>query len=76
MIVSSRIKNLDIYSIISDNNYAFVNFTQVSNGFIISSFNTHVKTNVTDDQLILEQLISQIKVKFRSKSKELSKYFC
>ena len=72
MIVSSRIKNLDIYSIISDNNYAYVNFTQVSNGFIISSFNTHVKkTNVTDDQLILEQLISQIKVKFRSKSNEL-----
>ena len=72
MIVSSRIKNLDIYSIISDNNYAYVNFTQVSNGFIISSLNTHVKkTNVTDDQLILEQLISQIKVKFRSKSNEL-----
>ena len=72
MIVSSRIKNLDIYSIISDNNYAFINFTQVSNGFIISSFNTHVKkTNVTEDQLILEQLISQIKVKFRSKSTEL-----
>ena len=72
MIVSSRIKNLDIYSIISDNNYAYINFTQVFNGFIISSFNTHVKkTNVTDDQLILEQLISQIKVKFRSKSTEL-----
>ncbi len=72
MIVSSRIKNLDIYSIVSDNNYAFINFTQVSNGFIISSFNTHVKkTNVIEDQLILEQLISQIKVKFRSKSTEL-----
>ena len=72
MIVSSRIKNLDIYSIISDNNYAYINFTQVSNGFIISSFNTHVKkTNVTEDQLILEQLISQIKIKFRSKSTEL-----
>ena len=72
MIVSSRIKNLDIYSIISDNNYAYINFTQVFNGFIISSFNTHVKkTKVTDDQLILEQLISQIKVKFRSKSTEL-----
>jgi len=72
MIVSSRIKNLDVYSIISDNNYAYINFTQVSNGFIISSFNTHVKkTNVIDDQLILQQLISQIKVKFRSKSTEL-----
>ena len=72
MIVSSKIKNIDIYSIISDENNAYVNFTQVSNGFIISSFNTHVKkTNVIDDKIILEQLIPQIKVKFMSKSHEL-----
>ena len=72
MIVSSKIKNLDIFSIISDDSYAFINFTQVSNGFIISSFNTHVKkSNVTDDKTILEQLIPQIKIKFMSNSFEL-----
>ncbi len=65
MVVSSKIKDLDIYSIISDENYAYVNFTQISNGYIISSFNTHVKkSNVKEDKIILEQLISQIKVKF------------
>ena len=72
MVVSSKIKDLDIYSIISDENYAYINFTQISNGYIISSFNTHVKkSNVNDDKIILEQLISQIKVKFLSKSKQM-----
>ena len=72
MVVSSKIKDLDIYSIISDENYAYINFTQISNGYVISSFNTHVKkSNVKDDKIILEQLISQIKVKFLSKSKQM-----
>jgi excinuclease ABC subunit C len=72
MVVSSKIKDLDIYSIISDENYAYINFTQISNGYIISSFNTHVKkSNIKDDKIILEQLISQIKVKFLSKSKQM-----
>ena len=72
MVVSSKIKDLDIYSIISDENYAYINFTQISNGYIISSFNTHVKkSNVKEDRIILEQLISQIKVKFLSKSKQM-----
>ena len=72
MVVSSKIKDLDIYSIISDENYAYINFTQISNGYIISSFNTHVKkSNVKEDKIILEQLISQIKVKFLSKSKQM-----
>ena len=72
MVVSSKIRDLDIYSIISDENFAYINFTQIANGFIISSFNTHVKkSNVTGDKIILEQIISQIKVKFLSKSKEM-----
>ena len=72
MVVSSKIKDLDIYSIISDENFAYINFTQISNGYIISSFNTHVKkSNLKEDKIILEQLISQIKVKFLSKSKQM-----
>ena len=72
MVVSSKIKDLDIYAIISDNDYAFINFTQISNGFIISSFNTHVKkSNIIQDKIILEQLISQIKLKFLSKSNQM-----
>ena len=72
MVVSSKIKDLDIYSIISDDSYAYVNFTQISNGYIISSFNTHVrKSLINDDNKILEQLIPQIKIKFMSNSNEM-----
>jgi len=72
MVVSSKIKDLDVYSIISDEDYAYINYTQISNGFVISSFNTHVKkSNVLDDKIILKQIISQIKVKFLSKSKDM-----
>ena len=72
MVVSSKIKDLDVFSIISDQEYAYVNFTQISNGFVISSFNTHIKkSNVVQDKIILEQLIPQIKLKFLSRSKQM-----
>ena len=72
MVVSSKIKDLDIYSIISDDSYSYINFTQISNGHIISSFNTHLKkSNLFNDNNILEQLIPQIKIKFMSNSKEM-----
>ncbi len=72
MIISSKIKNLDVCTLISDDNYAFINYLQISNGYITSSFNTHLKKiKYSDDKRILEELISQIKVKFVSKSNEL-----
>lgn len=72
MVVSSKIKDLDVFSLISDHEYAYVNFTQISNGFVISSFNTHIKkSNVVQDKIILEQLIPQIKLKFLSRSKQM-----
>ena len=42
-IVNPKIKNLDIYTIISDSSHAFINYIQVNNGSIICSFNTYVK---------------------------------
>jgi len=39
-IVNPKIKNLDIYTIISDSSHAFINYIQVNNGSIICSFNT------------------------------------
>ena len=72
MVVSSKIKDLDVFSLISDQEYAYVNFTQISNGFVISSFNTHIKkSNVVQDKIILEQLIPQIKLKFLSRSRQM-----
>ena len=71
-IVNPKIKNLDIYTIISDSSYAFINYIQVNNGSIICSFNTYVKKqSIIDEKQILEQLVGQIKLKFKSNSNEM-----
>ena len=71
-IVNPKIKNLDIYTIISDSSHAFINYIQVNNGSIICSFNTYVKKqSITDEKQILEQLVGQIKLKFKSNSNEM-----
>ena len=60
-IVKPKIKNLDIYTIISDSSHAFINYIQVNNGSIICSFNTYVKKqSIIDEKQILEQLVGQI----------------
>ena len=71
-IVNPKIKNLDIFTIISDSSHAFVNYIQVNNGSIICSFNTDVKKqSIIEEKQILEQLVGQIKLKFNSKSNEM-----
>ena len=71
-IVNPKIKNLDIFTIISDSSHAFVNYIQVNNGSIICSFNTDVKKqSIIDEKQILEQLVGQIKLKFKSNSNEM-----
>ena len=71
-IVNPKIKNLDIYTIISDSSHAFINYIQVNNGSIICSFNTYVKKqSILNEKQILEQLVGQIKLKFKSNSNEM-----
>ena len=71
-IVNPKIKNLDIFTIISDSSHAFINYIQVNNGSIICSFNTYVKKqSILDEKQILEQLVGQIKFKFKSNSNEM-----
>ena len=71
-IVNPKIKNLDIFTIISDSSHAFINYIQVNNGSIICSFNTDVKKqSIINEKQILEQLVGQIKLKFNSNSNEM-----
>ena len=71
-IVNPKIKNLDIYTIISDSSHAFINYIQVNNGSIICSFNTYVKKqSILNEKQTLEQLVGQIKLKFKSNSNEM-----
>jgi len=42
-IVSPSINNVDVFSIISDESYGYVNFFKIANGSIIQSHTTEIK---------------------------------
>ena len=71
-IVNPKISNVDVFSIVSDESYGYVNFLQVSYGSIIRSHTLEIKKKLdeTDTQL-LELAITEIRQRFNSNSKEI-----
>ncbi len=71
-VVNPSITNVDVFSIVSDESYSYVNFFKISNGAIIQSHTTEIKKklNETDKQL-LELFIVEIRQRFNSQSKEI-----
>ncbi|WP_339707605.1 excinuclease ABC subunit UvrC [uncultured Kriegella sp.] len=71
-IVNPRINNVDVFSIISEDTFAYVNFLQLSHGSIIRSHTLEIKKklNETDEEL-LQLAIVEIRQRFDSQSKEL-----
>ncbi|UMB59331.1 excinuclease ABC subunit UvrC [Lutibacter sp. A80] len=71
-VVNPTITNVDVFSIVSDESYSYVNFFKISNGSIIQSHTTEIKKklNETDKQL-LELFIIEIRQRFNSQSKEI-----
>lgn len=71
-VVSASLHNLDVYSIESDMNSAYVNFFKVMNGAIIQSHTLELKKNLEEsDKDILEFAILEIRDRFPSKAKEI-----
>ena len=57
-IVNPSINNVDVFSIISDENYGYVNFFKIANGAIIQSHTTEIKKKLDEsDKKILEPQI-------------------
>ena len=71
-IVNPKISNVDVFSIVSDESYGYVNFLQLSFGSIIRSHTLEIKKklNETDEQL-LQLAITEIRQRFDSNSKEI-----
>ncbi|SDL65979.1 excinuclease ABC subunit UvrC [Kriegella aquimaris] len=71
-IVNPKINNVDVFSIISEDTFAYVNFLQLSHGSIIRSHTLEIKKklNETDEEL-LQLAIVEIRQRFDSQSKEL-----
>ncbi len=71
-VVNPSINNVDVFSIISDESYAYVNFFKIANGAIIQSHTTEFKKRLDEeDKEILELAIVEIMQKFNSFSKEV-----
>ena len=71
-IVNPKISNVDVFSIVSDESFAYVNFLQLSYGAIIRSHTMELKKKLQEsDQVLLELAITEIRQRFSLESKEL-----
>ncbi|MBQ4819950.1 excinuclease ABC subunit UvrC [Aquimarina sp. MMG016] len=71
-VVNPKISNVDVFSIISDESYGYVNFLQLSYGAIIRSHTTEIKKKLEEsDKELLELSIVELRQRFNSKSKEI-----
>ena len=76
--MSPKISNVDVFSIVSDESYAYVNFLQLSLGSIVRSHTMEVKKKMDEkDEDILPLIITeirQIKTIYREGKKGKSNY--
>ena len=71
-IVNPKINNVDVFSIISDDAYAYINFLQLSHGSIIRSHTMEIKKKLEEaDKDLLQLAVIEIRQRFHSQSKEL-----
>ena len=71
-IVNPKISNVDVFSIVSDESYAYVNFLQLSYGAIIRSHTMELKKKLQEsDQALLELAITEMRQRFSLESKDI-----
>lgn len=71
-VVNPKINNVDVFSVVSDEGYGYVNFLQLSHGAIIRSHTIEMKKKLDEsDQELLELGITEIRQRFESPSKEI-----
>lgn len=71
-IVNPRISNVDVFSIVSDESMAYVNFLQVSHGAIIRSHTLEMKKKLDEsDEELLELAVVELRERFKLLSKEI-----
>ncbi|MBJ7428438.1 MAG: excinuclease ABC subunit UvrC [Bacteroidia bacterium] len=71
-IVSGIMNDVDVFSVVSDEKFAFVNYLKVSNGIIIQTqtFEIKKKMDETDNEL-LSLAIAEVRDEYHSTSKEI-----
>ena len=73
-IVSSKINNVDVFSICSEKNFAFVNYLKITSGSVVLSHSVEIKKKLSEDyESILQFVITDLRRRFNSVSKTI---FC
>ncbi len=71
-VVNPKISNVDVFSIVSDESYGYVNFLQLSYGSIIRSHTLELKKKLQEtDAQLLALAVTEIRQRFNSQSKEI-----
>ena len=71
-VVNPKINNVDVFSVVSDEGYGYVNFMQLSHGAIIRSHTIEMKKKLDEtDAELLELGITEIRQRFESASPEI-----
>ena len=71
-VVSTKLNNIDVFSIVSDSESAFVNYLQISHGRVIRFHNQEIKKRLDEsDEEILSHLIINLREKYSSGSKTI-----
>lgn len=71
-VVSPTIGNVDVFTIISDDSYAYINFLRVNNGAIIQAHSSEIRKKLDEtDEEIIEKSIIEIFDRWGQQSKEI-----
>lgn len=71
-IVHPSITDVDVFSIVSDETHAYVNFLAIINGAIVQSYTLELKKKLDEsDEELLNQSIIELRQRFNSVSKEI-----
>ncbi|WP_290835872.1 excinuclease ABC subunit UvrC, partial [Flavobacterium sp.] len=71
-ILNPKISNIDVFSIISDESMAYVNFLQIAHGAIIRSYTLELKKKLDEsDEELLELAVVELRERFHLLSREI-----
>lgn len=71
-VVSTTIHNVDVFSILEDNDLAYVNYMKVNNGAIIQGHTIELKRKLDESTLdLLELGVAEMRARFNSQSNEI-----
>ena len=71
-ILNPKISNIDVFSIISDESVAYVNFLQIAHGAIIRSYTLELKKKLEEtNEELLELAVVELRGRFQLTSKEI-----